>query len=207
MIELNLLRKRWERFYRRSILMRFISFYFLGIFLILIVVVVNYISNNIVISRTKNRIERLKRNMMKEKEIFEKLKTYQRESNLLMKKLSFYEDELGDRILWTDKLIIISQSLPYGMWLEKISYKKNYIGGEKEKFLVIEGFVLPEIINPRKALSLFLEELRKRGSDIFENLFLRRVRKEKFEKRDVVYFRLECKLKKKKKNGRMAKVY
>ena len=207
MIELNLLKKRWERFYRKSILMRFISFYFLGIFLILIVVGLNYISNNIVISRTKNRIEKLKRNMMKERNIFEKLKTYQRESNLLVKKLSFYEDELADRILWTDKLIIISESMPYGMWLGKVSYKKNYIGGEKEKFLVIEGFLSPEIVKPREALFLFLEELRKRGSDVFENLFLRRTRKEKFEKRDVIHFRLECKLKKKKKNGRMAKVY
>jgi len=206
MIELNLLKKRWETFHKRLVFIRFISLYFLGLFFLLIVFGINYLTNNTVISRIKSKIEKIQKDLMSDKASFEKLKSYKIKSNLLVKKLSFYNDEIADRIIWTDKLIIISESMPYGMWLWKVSYRKDYEMGKKEKFLIIEGFISPEITKPRKAISFFMENLRKKGDGVFEEIFLRRVRSEKFEGRKVYHFEIECKLKGKSEDERMVKV-
>ncbi|MCD6407733.1 hypothetical protein J7L87_01620, partial [bacterium] len=63
MIEINILKKRWERFFRKIIFIRIISFYLLGLFLILSILGIEFISNKLIISRIKTSIDRLKENV------------------------------------------------------------------------------------------------------------------------------------------------
>ncbi|MGB9677871.1 MAG: PilN domain-containing protein [Candidatus Ratteibacteria bacterium] len=191
MIEINLLRKKWEKYRKRIIILKFLLFYFIGLFFILIIFAAFYVSNKIVISKIKNDIENLKKKVYEEKGLFELLKTHQEKCSLLCKKLSFYQDEYKNRILWSDKLYLISSSIPDGMWLSKLSYKKEYEEKGKNIFLIVEGFISPFFIKPEKAITYFVRNLKVKGENPFNSVKLIKLEKGKIEDNDVYYFKFE----------------
>jgi len=197
MIEINLLKKRWEIYKKRVLILKFFLLYFIGFIFILIVCSGFYISNRIEIQRIKREIENLKKKASEEKGIFEIIKSQQEKCSILCKKFSFYEDEYKNRIIWSDKLILISSSIPNGMWLSKLSYKNEYSENGKNLYLICEGFISPFFIKPEKALSYFVKNLKENGSVSFNPIKLVKFEKGKIEDNEVYYFKFEIGLKEK----------
>jgi hypothetical protein len=197
MIEINLLKKRWEIYKKRVLVLKFLLFYFIGLFFLFIICAGFYISNRIEIFRIKNEIENLKKKASDEKVIFEIIKNQQDKCLLLCKKFSFYEDEYKNRIIWSDKLTLISSSIPDGMWLSKLSYKNEYNVKGKNLYLIAEGFISPFFIKPEKALSYFVKNIKENGNNLFSSIKLSKFEKGKIEDNDVYYFKFEIGLKEK----------
>ena len=197
MIEINLLKKRWEIYKKKVLILKFFLFYFIGLFFLFIICAGFYISNRIEIFRIKNEIENLKKKASEEKGIFEIIKNQQDKCLLLCKKFSFYEDEYKNRIIWSDKLTLISSSIPDGMWLSKLSYKNEYNVKGKNLYLIAEGFISPFFIKPEKALSYFVKNIKENGNNLFSSIKLSKFEKGKIEDNDVYYFKFEIGLKEK----------
>jgi hypothetical protein len=197
MIEINLLKKRWEIYKKKVLILKFLLFYFIGLFFLFIICAGFYISNRIEIFRIKNEIENLKKKSSDEKGIFEIIKNQQDKCLLLCKKFSFYEDEYKNRIIWSDKLTLISSSIPDGMWLSKLSYKNEYNVKGKNLYLIAEGFISPFFIKPEKALSYFVKNIKENGNNLFSSIKLSKFEKGKIEDNDVYYFKFEIGLKEK----------
>ncbi len=194
MIEINILRKRWERFYRKVILTRIFIFYFGGLFLILLILGGVYFSNKIIISENKESINKLRADIRKDELLVKTVKKLQDECNVLCKNLSLYENELKSRIIWSDKLSLISNCLPYGMWINRISFNQEEDKGKK-RTIVIDGYVSPGVENPRKVLSYFVQNLKRDGNRFIDKITLTQINNTKTEEEEIVYFRFECNLK------------
>jgi hypothetical protein len=197
MIEINLLKKRWEIYKKKVLILKFFLFYFIGLFFLFVICAGFYISNRIEIFRIKNEIENLKKKSSEEKGIFEIIRSQDEKCLLLSKKFSFYEDEYKNRIIWSDKLTLISSSIPDGMWLSKLSYKNEYSEKGKNLYLIAEGFISPFFIKPEKALSYFVKNIKENGNNLFSSIKLSKFEKGKIEDNDVYYFKFEIGLKEK----------
>ncbi|HOK56735.1 MAG TPA: hypothetical protein PKV21_09290 [bacterium] len=197
MIEINLLKRRLEKYRKKILLIRFIIFYLTGLVTIFLICGIFYLSNKIIIERIKNEIKNLDKEIMAEKVIFENLKTNDKKLQILCQKCSFYEDEYKDRILWSDIFWIISDSLPSGIWIKKLSYKKGYTQKGKNFNIFIEGYISPYYIQPEKGCSYFAKNLMEKGKSIFEKISLLEIRKEKKEDNEIYYFKFELNLKEK----------
>jgi len=197
MIEINLLKKRWEIYKKKVLILKFSLFYFIGLFFLFVICAGFYISNRIEIFRIKNEIENLKKKASEEKGIFEIIRSQDEKCLLLSKKFSFYEDEYKNRIIWSDKLTLISSSIPDGMWLSKLSYKNEYSEKGKNLYLIAEGFISPFFIKPEKALSYFVKNIKENGNNLFNSIKLSKFEKGKIEDNDVYYFKFEIGLKEK----------
>jgi hypothetical protein len=200
MIEINLLKKRYEIEKKKILTLKFVFFYFICPFFIFSVCAFLYISNKVAISRIKNEIEKLKKKASEEKGVFEIIRTQQNKCPVLYKKFSFYEDEYKNRIPWSDKLTLISSSIPDGMWLTKLSYKNEYSEKGRNLYLIAEGFVSPFFIRPPKALSYFAKNIKERGNNLFGSIKLVKIEKREIEENDVYYFKFEIEILKK--NGK-----
>ncbi|MFN4227960.1 MAG: hypothetical protein ACK4F0_07485 [Candidatus Ratteibacteria bacterium] len=195
MIEINILRSRLEKYIKRNLILRVLIFYLCGLFIILFVCYGIFLSNRIIIERIKKEITDLEKKIMLEKTIFENLRQSDEKLKILCQKCSFYKDEYQNKILWSKNLSIISESLPVGMWINKLSYKKEYNKEGREFIIIIEGYISPLFIKPEKGCSIFAKNLKEFGRNLFENLSLLEIAKGKLEDNDVYYFKFLVKLK------------
>lgn len=140
--------------------------------------------------RIESEIEDLKNKMMKEKNLIEKIKKQNIESKELLRKIMDYQGEKKERITWTSKLAEIGQSVPYGIWIDKLTGQVKYSRkNKKEKLIVIEGYVLPQVVNERKTIDMFIKNLERFPS--FKNTFLSTIREDKKNNVKVIYFELK----------------
>jgi len=195
MIEVNLLKDRWEKYLKRVIALKFLLFYFIFLFFILIIFGILFLSNRMILANIQNDIEKIQKEIGSGKYLYENLKNLDEECSLLCKKFLFYEDEYKNRITWSDKLQIISESIPDGMWVSKLYSKKEYTSNGKNFSIVIEGFISPEIISPEKGIFIFLRNLKEKGYGFFDSIKLSEIKRGKIEENDVYYFKLESALK------------
>ncbi|HOV22206.1 MAG TPA: hypothetical protein PLW95_05955 [bacterium] len=193
MIEINILRKRLERFHRRRVLTKIIIFYFGGLFLILLILGGVYLSNKLIILQDKENMDKLRADIRKDELLVEMVKKFHDECNVLCKNISFYKDEINTRVVWYDKLSLISNCLPPGMYLNRISFKESG-SQEKKKVIIIDGYVSPIVENPRKSLSYFVQNLKRDGGSFIDKITLTQINNVKTEE-EVVYFVFECSLK------------
>lgn len=196
MIEINILKGRWEKYKRRVLITRILIFYFGGILLILFICFGIFFSNKIIIEGIKKDIKNLEKQVKSERVIFENLKESNEKLQVLCEKCSFYENEYKNRLFWSKILSIISESIPQGMWISKLSYKKGYTTGEENLIILIEGFISPFYILPEKGCSIFARNLKEKGVKIFEKVSLSEIIKGTKEDNEVYYFKFEIKVKK-----------
>ncbi|HRR96992.1 MAG TPA: hypothetical protein P5150_09730 [Candidatus Ratteibacteria bacterium] len=193
MIEINILRKRLERFHRRRVLTKIIIFYFGGLFLILLILGGVYLSNKLIILQDKENMDKLRADIRKDEELVEMVKKFHDECDVLCKNMSLYKDEINSRVVWYDKLSLISNCLPPGMYLNRISFKESG-SQEKKKVIIIDGYVSPIVENPRKTLSSFVQNIKRDGGSLIDKITLTQINNVKTEE-EVVYFVFECSLK------------
>lgn len=196
MIEVNILKGRWEKYKKRILMMRIFIFYLVGFFLIVLILSTISFSNKLTIDRIKKEIKNLEDKIKTEKIFFENLKKSNEKLQVLCKKCSFYEDEYKNRLLWSKNLAIISESLPKGMWLNKLSYKKEFKESGKEIVILLEGFISPYYIKPEKGCLIFAKNLKEKGNEIFEKITLVEITKWQKEDSEVYHFKFEIKIKK-----------
>jgi len=189
-IELNIIRERYEKYVRKRIYLKLISFYILGLFFILFIIGINFLFTRRQIQKITGEIRDIKEKMMKEKNVIEKIKRQNVESKKLLQKIMDYQAEEKNRINWATKLIEIGNSVPYGVWIDKLTGEIKYTKkNKKEKIIIICGYVLPQIINERKGIDKFIKNLEKFST--FKKTFLASVKKEKKDDINVIYFEIK----------------
>ncbi|MCM8804798.1 MAG: PilN domain-containing protein [Candidatus Omnitrophica bacterium] len=196
MIEVNILKARWEKYKRRILILRIFVFYFAGLLLIVLICSTIFFSNKLIIERIKKEIKDFENKAKTERVLFENLKESNEKLQILCEKCSFYEDEYKNRVTWSRNLAIISESLPDGMWLIKLSYKKEFTEEGKEIIILLEGFISPFYIKPEKGCLIFARNLKEKGNNIFEKVSLIEITKGQKEDNEVYYFKFEIKAKK-----------
>ncbi|MCM8785452.1 MAG: hypothetical protein NC827_01660 [Candidatus Omnitrophica bacterium] len=195
-IEINIFKKRLEKYIKRILILRALITYLFGLFIVFFLSYLIFFSNKIIIERIKKEIADLEKKIMLEKIVFENLKQSDEKLRILCQKCSLYKDEHQNRILWSKNLSVISASLPDGMWISKLSYKKEYSNKSKDFIIIIEGYISPFFIRPERGCSIFAQNLKEIGKNLFENVSLSEIAKGKFEDNDVYYFKFLIKLKK-----------
>lgn len=188
----NIIKKKLENYIKKRIYLRVFTFYFSGLVFIIFIIGLNFFFTNLQIQNINEEIKNLKKKMLSEKEIYSKLLEENKESKILLKKLMDYQQEKIERINWTPKLYAIGKSIPYGVWIEKLTGKIEISKQKKEKIITIYGYILPQVIEPDKALDEFTSNLK--NFSAFKNTFLTSVKNEKKENIDVVHFEIEVKI-------------
>jgi len=189
-IELNIIKGRYENYAKKRLYLRLISFYILGLVFILFIIVVNFLFTRMQISKITGEIKDIKEKMMKEKNVIEKIKRQNEESKKILRKIMDYQAEKKNRIDWAPKLAEIGNSVPYGVWIDKLTGEIKYSKkNKKEKIINIEGYVIPQLVNEKNAIDEFIKNLEKYPS--FKETFLSEVKREKRNDVDVVYFKIK----------------
>jgi len=189
-IELNIIKERYEKYVRKQLYLKLISFYILGLFFILFIIGINFLFTRRQIQKITGEIKDIKEKMIKEKNIIEKIKKQNVESKKLLQKIMDYQAEKKNRIDWAPKLVEIGNSVPYGIWIDKLTGEIKYTKkNKKEKIIIICGYVLPQIINERKGIDKFIKNLEKCST--FKKTFLASVKKEKKDNINVIYFEIK----------------
>lgn len=195
MIEINILKKKTEKYKKKILIMRVLFLYFTGLILILFICGLLSFTNKVIIGQIKRDIDKLKEKIESEKVMMENLKENYAKLEIICKKCAFYEEEFKERILWSNILQVIADALPAGMWINKISYKKDTTQKEKNTSIMIDGFIVPNIVQPSKGFSVFNENLKLKGFQIFNQIVLTEIKKEEIENNKVYNFKIEIKLK------------
>jgi len=144
-IELNIIKERYEKYVRKQLYLKLISFYILGLFFILFIIGINFLFTRRQIQKITGEIKDIKGKMMKEKMLFEKIRRQNVESKKLLQKIMEYQDEKKNRINWAPKLVEIGNSVLYGIWIDKLTGEIKYTKkNKKEKIITIYGYVLPQ---------------------------------------------------------------
>jgi len=189
-IELNIIKGRYEKYAKKRLYLRLICFYILGLVFILFIIVVNFLFTRMQISKITGEIKDIKEKMMKEKNVIEKIKRQNEESKKILRKIMDYQAEKKNRIDWAPKLAEIGNSVPYGVWIDKLTGEIKYSKkNKKEKIINIEGYVIPQLVNEKNAIDEFIKNLEKYPS--FKETFLSEVKREKRNDVDVVYFKIK----------------
>jgi len=124
------------------------------------------------------------------------IKTREKESERLLKGMELFSSEIEKRVLWSHILYFVGQNVPSGIWLERLAMKeisKDKSDKKKEKIIAVDGYVLPEVINERKAIDRFVRDM-SRGN-MFSGVYLKEVKKEVRDHLDVQVFKVECEIK------------
>jgi len=199
-IELNIIKGRYEKYAKKRLYIRLIGLYILGLVFVLFTIGVNFLFTRIQIQKITGEIKNIKEKMMKEKNVIEKIKRQNAESKKLLQKIMDYQAEKKNRIDWAPKLAEIGNSVPYGVWIDKLTGEIKYSKkNKKEKIINIEGYVLPQLVNEKNALAEFIKNLEKYHS--FKKTFLSEVRREKKNDIEVVYFKIKTVINEKNGNG------
>lgn len=196
MIEVNILKVRLEKYKRKILILRILIFYLAGLILIILICSAVFFSNKLIVDGIKKEIKNLENKAKAERIFFENLKKSDEKLQILCKKCSFYEDEYKNRVIWSRNLAIISESLPDGMWLSRLSYKKEFTENGKKIIILLDGFISPFYIKPEKGCLIFARNLKEKGSNIFEKISLIEITKGQKDDNEVYYFKFEINVKK-----------
>jgi len=192
-IELNIIKGRYEKYVKKHLYIRLICLYILGLVFVLFIIGINFLFTKRQIQKITGEIKDIKEKMMKEKNVIEKIKKQNVESKKLLQKIMDYQAEKKNRINWAPKLAEIGNSVPYGVWIDKLTGEIKYSKkNKKEKIINIEGYVLPQLISEKNALEEFIKNLEKYPS--FKKTFLAEVKREKKNDIEVVYFKIKTKI-------------
>ncbi|MCM8821225.1 MAG: PilN domain-containing protein [Candidatus Omnitrophica bacterium] len=197
MIELNLLKKRQEKFYQKVLLIRILSVYIIGFLCLLIILGISYFSNRISIKSTLASIENYNQKIKNEQQAVQILEKYREEMERTAKILFFAQEEYRTRTLWTRRFNIIGNSVPEGIWLSKMSISQTAREEKNQKTLVIEGFVMQGSINAGKLITQFMNNIKNNSGTEFSNITLAEVKQsDKTSKYRSTLFKIECDLRK-----------
>lgn len=196
MIELNLLKKRQEKFHQKVLLIRILAVYVIGFLCLLIILSISYISNRIAIKSTLLKIENYNQKIKKEQGIVEMLEKNKEEMDRTARILFLAQEEYRTRILWSKRFDIIIASVPESIWLNKMFLSSVTRGDKTQKILVIEGFAAPGSANTRKSITQFMNNLKSNAGTEFSNLALTELKQnDKALKQKGTTFKIECDLK------------
>jgi Tfp pilus assembly protein PilN len=186
MKNLNLLRSRLDKYYHRMIIRRIFIFYFTGLLVICGFISLEYFNKKREVRREKKAVNRIEKQLLEEKELIRRLTNYQKETDKYLRQIQAYKNALEEKVIWTPKLLLFSQSLPSGVFLRKISWDKD-----KNSFIV-EGFVAGES-ERRERLSAFITSLKKNNRQEFKDIVLNRAARETSRKGEIALrFELKC---------------
>lgn len=192
MIELNILKERLEKFRKKRVVFNLFIIYFGGLVFIVLALSLNFMGNKIQVLRIKQDIEKIERRMETEKEVISSIGRKGKETENLLKNLSFFTSEFKKRVIWTEKLAFIGKNIPLGIWLSKLVTappKDKKASGK----LTLSGYLLPEAVNERETVDRFVRILNDSG--LFKAVSLKEVRRDTRERREVVSFEISCELK------------
>lgn len=195
MIEINILKKRWEKYRKKFLIVKIVIYYFAGLILIFFLCSVIFFSNKFIINGIKKEIKTLENKIAAEKNLIENIKEINAKLQTLCKKCSLYEDEYKNRLLWSKNLAVISESVPSGMWISKLSYQRAFSESEKNITIIVEGFISPYYIKPEKGCLIFINNLKANGKNLFDKVLLSEITKGLKEDNEVYYFKFEIKVK------------
>ncbi|MCX8082231.1 MAG: hypothetical protein N3D17_02365 [bacterium] len=203
MIEINIIRTRLERFKNRHMVFNLFLIYFAGLFFLLGFLLIVFLSNRSIISKTSNEIENIQQKIISDKEKFDFIKQKDVESQEMLKSINFFINEKEKRIEWAPILNFVGENVPSGIWLERF-YSKEVDNrpqstgdrGEKSTVILISGYVFREIMNERESIDKFVKNLT--AFNGFKDVYLKEVKKIIVENTEVISFLIECEIKGKK---------
>jgi len=196
MIEINLLKKRQEKFNQKVFLIRIVSIYIIGFLCLLVILGISYLSDRIAIKTTLLSIENYKQKIKNESDIVRTLEKYKDEMDKVSKLLFLAHEEYRKRIIWSKRFNAIVVSVPENMLLSKM-FLSEYTQGEKtRRIFTIEGIVMHVASNAMKLITEFMNNIRNNTSSEFSTISLVEIRKsDKIAKQQGTIFRIECGLK------------
>lgn len=191
MIEINILRERQTRFQQRRAVFNMAAIYIGSFAFVVILVGIYFLANNMQIARMRDDITRLRGRIAAEAATVERLKLYQSQMENLAKKLEACRIEADARVLWARKVALIGESLPPGVYLNRIAYVGS-VDKSKGDVFAISGYVYPSTVSGKKAISNFAQRLRNNAKDEFASVTLMEVRREKQKSDEMLSFKIEC---------------
>lgn len=197
MIEINILRERLEKFRGRLVFSRVIMGYLFGLLFVFSGVFGKLAANRIQINSIQRNIARVRASISQEQSVVNQIQTYQARMENLLKKLALCETELADRPVWTEKVRLIGESLPPGMWLTRITVSqgsqwKSATEQKGNTFFLIDGFVSQAGTREREALASFLTRLSDQAKKEFDTVILREVSRVETKEGMQIAFKVEC---------------
>ncbi len=137
------------------------------------------------IQAAKRQLEIEKLAVGKYRPILQKLEELKREESKLQARLNTIENLIISRSPWSQVLYEISRALPEKIWLTELTKEPQ----EKEQIITIHGSSLSKTIDIGK----FMENLTR--SPLFAEVALLMMTKRTIDKREVMDFTINCKLK------------
>ncbi|MCM8756993.1 MAG: hypothetical protein NC823_00750 [Candidatus Omnitrophica bacterium] len=190
MIEINLLKTRASQWKLRVLVWRLFLFYVAGLFLLLFSAGVQLMADNMIIRRLEKDILRVKQQLLSEQGLMRQIQEHHSALKKAMADLNLCQKERTNRISWTNKLALVSQSLPPGMWLGTMAAREGE-KGKGGKLFVMKGFVSPKV-DEKKAITTFVANLSRAGEKEFSAVRLKEVKREKKQVEETVSFTVEC---------------
>lgn len=196
MIEINLLKTRQEKFYKKVLLLRILFVYIIGFIFLLLILGISFLSNRIAIKSVMSSLEKYNQMIKEQQGIINMLENYKNEIDKLAKLLFLGQEEYKKRILWGNRFNIIVSSVPEGIILNKISLSENTTGEKTQKVLVVEGSVTPAVENVSNVLAQFISGIKNNSASEFGSVTLAEIRKsDRSADMQGTIFKIECELK------------
>ncbi len=192
MIEINILKDRLFRYKQKRVVLNLFLIYVGGLLLILFILSISFWGNIQQIGSIQESIQNIERQKESHKAIIHLIETKGQQTESLLERLAFFMSEYEKRVLWTELLGFISNSLPNGLWLEQLALKPSQ-DAKSPRVITITGYTLADGVDERASIEMLVRNL-SRGKP-FETVSLNSVHRETKEQQEVVSFEITCELK------------
>ena len=162
----------------------FVIFVSISILFAILICVLLFLPLREKIQAARQRLEFEQLTLRKYQPILQKLEELKREESELQARLTSIENLIVSRSPWSQVLYEISRALPEKIWLTELTKEPQ----GKQQIIMIQGSSLSKTIDIGK----FMENLTK--SPLFAEVALLRMAKRIIDKREVMDFTINCKL-------------
>ena len=162
----------------------FVIFVSISILFAILICVLLFLPLRDKIQAARQRLEFEQLTLRKYQPILQKLEELKREESELQARLTSIENLIVSRSPWSQVLYEISRALPEKIWLTELAKEPQ----GKQQIIMIQGSSLSKTIDIGK----FMENLTK--SPLFAEVALLRMTKRIIDKREVMDFTINCKL-------------
>ena len=162
----------------------FVIFVSISILFAILICVLLFLPLRDKIQAARQRLEFEQLTLRKYQPILQKLEELKREESELQARLTSIENLIVSRSPWSQVLYEISRALPEKIWLTELTKEPQ----GKQQIIMIQGSSLSKTIDIGK----FMENLTK--SPLFAEVALLRMAKRIIDKREVMDFTINCKL-------------
>ena len=162
----------------------FVIFVSISILFTIVICVLLFLPQRDKMQAVKRRLEFEQLTLRKYQPILQKLEELKREESQLQARLTSIENLIASRPLGSQVLYEISRALPEKMWLNELTKEPQ----GKQQILTIQGSSLSKTIDIGK----FMENLTE--SPLFAEIALLGMSKRTIDKREVMDFTINCKL-------------